>query len=111
MHGKKILRHLVSGIKAFDNKEINVNPNGPGFTPLQMAVGKDLKITRLLLSHPNIDPNLSGENYGLTPLRAAARFNSLEAAYLLLKHPKTDVNAIDSPGNTNLDIAIINKHY
>jgi ankyrin repeat protein len=58
-----------------------------------------LKIAKMLLAEPNIDPNLGDSAFGFTPLHVACRRRSHALVSLLLEHPKTDPNKGDKYEN------------
>jgi ankyrin repeat protein len=76
-----------------DTGRVNVNFIDPTsrFTPLIAAVTKNLpNIARLLVSHPDIDPNLGAYNNQIVPIATAAIRGHTEIVRILLSHPQTD---------------------
>lgn len=72
---------------------IKVNQTINGFTALHVAVmNQFVPIVKLLLSHPNLNPNF-GTADGATPLHFAAMMGLTEEAKLLIDDPRTDINA------------------
>ena len=76
-------------------------------TPLTCAVEMSRPdIIKLLLTHPNIQPNLNGLD-GFTPLTLAVTKGSKEMVLVLLENPGCDPNLREGGGLTALHLAII----
>uniref|UniRef100_A0A7S4INY1 Uncharacterized protein n=1 Tax=Vannella robusta TaxID=1487602 RepID=A0A7S4INY1_9EUKA len=68
-------------------------------TALQAAVrNSEYDFVKILLSHPDIDPNAESY-YRNTPLLEACRLNNREIVRLLLSHPKVDMNYLSPLGS------------
>ena len=77
---------------------------------LAAAEGGHEKVVNILLSHPEIDPNLPAKS-GVTPLLLAAQNGHFSVVNTLLAHPKIDPNcAALHEGVTPLFIAAQNGH-
>lgn len=58
----------------------------------EALVNRHWEIARLILEHPEIDPNRSFGSEGQTPLFKCVYGGAIEGVKLLLSHPKIDVN-------------------
>jgi len=73
-------------------------------TPLHISCARGyLDIVKMLLDHPNINPNLLANN--LSPLEAAIYNGQTHVVEILLRHPKVDINCSTEQGRTALILA------
>ncbi|EKE01239.1 MAG: euchromatic histone-lysine N-methyltransferase 1b, partial [uncultured bacterium] len=103
---------VVSALLQPGRCEIN-KINIAGRTPLMSAVdGKHIEIVRMLLSDPNIDPNIIDDILGRTALMYAVIDNQAEIVKELLSSEKVDPNIKDVRvgGCTALAYATNYKH-
>lgn len=110
----------VAKVKKALQKGANINAkDDQNATPLVVAVcfaflfyanvgfrSKLLHIVRELLNHKDVDVNFQGKHRG--PLAWAGEFEHLDFFCEILKHPKIDVNALDTCSTTVLMRATIN---
>ncbi|KAJ7575154.1 ankyrin repeat-containing domain protein [Mycena floridula] len=77
-------------------------------TLLQRAITIDnVEVARLLLQHPNIQPNLAADSIsGWTPLHHAVEYNHVKIIELLFQHTDIQINLADSLGKTPLHYAV-----
>ena len=104
--GIKAIRDLVT------KGQVNPNARFPDkMTLLQFAVeNRDVELVDLLLSDPNIDPNLVSL-HGKSALHTAIEFQDYELVERFLRHPAIDPNQYDSHGQTPLYLAISISSY
>ena len=60
---------------------------------------------KMLLEHPDIDPNQQAWDGRWTPLRMAVQYTSTSSAKLLLAHPDIDPSIENNDGYTPLERA------
>lgn len=83
---------ITALMAAIENSNINTNNN--------------INVIRVLLEHPNLDPNIGDPLLGSTALMGAVVDGKLEIAKELLKNEKTDPNLKNKFGATALMMAI-----
>jgi len=89
-------------VKLFKNhRDLNVNganPSWGGWTPLLVAAENNhVEVTKLLLSHPQMEVN--GQNdRGATAVFIACSVGALAAVKVLLKDARVDVTLPDNDG-------------
>lgn len=86
-----------------DSGDVNIQCDGgrifwKGVTPLIAA--RSVELTKLLLSHPDIDVN-KWDPVGNSPLMRETR-SWWEKFHILLAHPKTNINHVNSRWETTL---------
>ena len=74
------------------------------FTHLS-CLSRDNDIMKMLLDHPDIDPNQQAFDSRRTPLDMAVQYNSLSAVTLLLAHPDIDPSLENGSGYTPREFA------
>ena len=86
--------------------------NRSGWTPLHYAAirSQDLQPLRLLLAHPQLDPNIRSDER-ITALYQVVVNNDLEKARILLRHPDINPNRDTRNGITPLHYAAINGYF
>ena len=60
---------------------------------------------KMMLAHPDIDPNQQASDSRKTPLHMAVQYNSTCSAILLIAHPDIDPSIEDIDGRTPLERA------
>ncbi|KAK3255464.1 hypothetical protein CYMTET_35353 [Cymbomonas tetramitiformis] len=99
-HGDAQLVELLLSSKKIDNS----------MTPLFQAVRQGhIPVVKLLLKHPNIDPNRPAKE-GKTALQQACCQSSPTLVDLVVRNKNTDVNSVDMYGMTALHEAATRGH-
>ena len=92
-------------VQAILDAGADVNADYQQWTPPAYAVNNDrVDVLRVLLAHPECDPNRVVQG-GWTPLAAAAADNQAEAVQALTECPRVDVNHPNDRGETPLGMA------
>ncbi|KAL4804671.1 ankyrin repeat-containing domain protein [Aspergillus unguis] len=93
-------------------EDVNVNrQHDDGATPLfEASTGSNSRVTELLLSNPNIDPNLKVRLEGATPLMSAAKWGYIENMRLILDHPRTNLEEVDHQGRPLISYAVQSRN-
>ncbi|KAI1416004.1 hypothetical protein F5Y13DRAFT_186857 [Hypoxylon sp. FL1857] len=87
------------------DRRVEVNRQTDAGTALRLSIlHGNRPVTKRILDHPDIDPNLSGRN-GKSPLHVAVRYEDLDSVKLLLAHPGIDTDVRDASGRTAGEIA------
>jgi ankyrin repeat protein len=99
---KAIVMGLSNIVEMLVNRlDLKVNGSKAGDRPLHLAIDQDdVRICRLLLKHPNIDPNLDGA------LCIAVEKGQFEMVEVLLGDPRTDLSVRAGLMRTVLHLAV-----
>ena len=84
----------------------DTDPNAyAGVIHVSILSSRDNDIMKMLLEHPDIDPNQQAWDRRWTPLRMAVQYTSTSSVKLLLAHPDIDPSIEDNEGYTPLERA------
>jgi len=93
-------------LHAFNIRKVNRTDDTCNASWLFIAAkSNDLVTIKKIIANQETDPNLPSLKNKLTPLHAAARYEYIEIAEELLRHPKIDINQTDWQGETALFLA------